>query len=75
MVEQHNRPPAGQKDRQDISEFFAGPVLTYHFAEFAGQPGWYARWTDELMSFNWKESGSDVAQIPVGAALGRVLAH
>ena len=61
---------AGSDTRADINEFYFGPVLTYHFAEFLRQPGWYLRWTDELMSFDWEKGGE--ASLPLGGAIGRV---
>jgi hypothetical protein len=61
---------AGSSSRADVNELFFGPVVVYHFAKFLNQKGWYAAWTDELMSFNWEVD--DVSSIPVGARLGRV---
>lgn len=60
----------GDTDRAGVNEFFLSPILVYHFKEFLRQPGWYLRWTDELMSFDWKQDGE--ASIPLGGALGRV---
>ena len=62
-------------DNNDVSTLFAGPILTYHFAKLFDQPGWYLRWTDELMSWDWEDKAPDgKASIPVGVALGRVFA-
>ena len=61
---------AGSSSRADVNELFFGPVVVYHFAKFLNQKGWYAAWTDELMSFDWEKGGE--ASIPVGARLGRV---
>lgn len=61
---------AGSSGRADVNQMSLGPVVVYHFAQFLGQPGWYAGWTDELMSFDWEKGGE--ASIPVGARLGRV---
>ena len=63
---------AGEGSRADVNKFFYAPIVTYHFANFFGQKGWYTRWTDELASFDWNADGGGVASIPVGAALGRV---
>jgi len=65
---------AGNRGRDEVSEMFMGPILNYHFASFFGQKNWYLRWTDELASFNWKESSDEVVQFPVGVGLGRVFA-
>jgi hypothetical protein len=63
----------GEESRTNVNKFFAAPVITYHFADFFGQKGWYLRWTDELMSFDWNSTfDSDTVSIPVGAALGKV---
>jgi hypothetical protein len=59
-------------DNHDVSTLFAGPVVTYHFNELFAQKGWYLRWTDELMSWDWEANSGSKATIPVGAALGRV---
>jgi len=48
------------------------PVGLSQFKEFFGQKNWYLRWTDELMSFDWNAGSGGYAQIPVGAALGKV---
>ena len=60
----------GDSDRAGVSEFFLGPLVVYHFKEFLRQPGWYIRWTDELMSFDWEKGGE--ASLPLGGAMGRV---
>ena len=36
-----------------MNKLVAGPILTDHFADLFGQKGWYLRWTDELMSYDW----------------------
>ena len=61
---------AGSDTRAGVNKFFLGPLLVYHFKEFLRQPGWYLRWTDELMSFDWKKGGE--ASLPLGGAIGRV---
>jgi hypothetical protein len=62
-------------DNDDVSTLFVGPLATYHFAKLFDQPGWYLRWTDELMNWDWEDKAPDgKASIPVGAALGRVFA-
>jgi hypothetical protein len=64
---------AGDGSRMDVNKLFGGPVMTYHFADLFGQKGWYLRWTDELMSFDWNAVfDRDTASVPVGAALGKV---
>jgi hypothetical protein len=60
----------GDSDRAGVNELFLGPLVVYHFKEFLRQPGWYLRWTDELMSFDWEKGGE--ASIPLGGAIGRV---
>jgi len=65
---------AGRDSRRNVSTFFMGPILNYHFNKFLGQKGWYMRWTDSLQSYDWKAGGSDTASIPVGGALGKVFA-
>jgi hypothetical protein len=62
----------GENSRRDVNKLFAGPVMTYHFG---GAGGWYLRWTDQLMSFDWNAMfDKDTTSIPVGAALGKVFA-
>jgi len=62
----------GENSRRDVNKLFAGPVMNYHFG---GQGGWYLRWTDQLMSFDWDAMfDRDTTSIPVGAALGKVFA-
>jgi hypothetical protein len=63
---------AGNRGRPEVSEMFMGPIATYHFATLLGMKNWYLRWTDELSSYNWKESSDEVVQFPVGLAVGRV---
>ena len=63
---------AGRDSRANVNTLFMGPILNYHFNKFFGQKGWYARWTDELQSYDWKAGGSDTSAIPVGGALGKV---
>lgn len=65
---------AGRDSRSNVSTFFMGPILNYHFSKFLGQKNWYLRWTDDLQSYDWKAGGSDTAAIPVGGALGKVFA-
>ena len=65
---------AGRDSRPNVNTFFMAPILNYHFSKFLGQKGWYARWTDELQSYDWKQGGSHTAAIPVGGALGKVFA-
>jgi hypothetical protein len=63
----------GEESRTNVNKLFAGPVLTYHFADFLGQKGWYLRWTDELMSFDWNSAeNKNTVSTPLGAALGKV---
>jgi len=60
-------------DNNDVSTLFVGPLIVYHFAELFGQKGWYLRWTDQLMSWDWEDKAPDgKASIPVGGSLGRV---
>ena len=63
---------AGRDSRANTNTFYMGPILNYHFSNFLGQKGWYARWTDVLQSYDWKQGGSHTAAIPVGGALGKV---
>lgn len=61
---------AGDGDREDVNQLFAAPIVVYHFADLAGQKGWYAGYTDELWNFDWKDDGK--ASMPIGGRMGRV---